>query len=59
MDVAQAVVAGVAAAAFELGLAGGEVQFVMRHQDLVWLDLEEARKGRHRFAREVHERLRL
>src|SRR5256885_1429167 len=43
MDIAQAVVATVAAAALELDLAGLEVQFVMDHEDLLGLDLEEAR----------------
>ena len=37
VDVAQAVVAGVAAAELELGLAGHDVELVVHHQDLVRL----------------------
>jgi hypothetical protein len=37
VDVAQAVVAGVAAAELELGLAGHHVEFVVHHQDLLGL----------------------
>jgi hypothetical protein len=49
----------VAAAALELDLARGQVQFVVHHQDFFRLDLEEARQRRHRLARQVHEGLRL
>jgi hypothetical protein len=59
VDVAQAVVAGVAAAELELDLAGHEVQLVVHHQDFLGLDLEEARQRGHRLARQVHEGLRL
>jgi hypothetical protein len=59
VDVAQAVVARMAAAALELGLAGHDVEFVVDHQDFFWADLEEARQCCHRLARQVHEGLRL
>ncbi len=55
VDVAQAVVAGVAAAELELGLAGNDVELVVCHQDFLRGDLEEAGEGGHRFARNVHE----
>ena len=59
MNVAQAVVAGVAAAEFELGLAGHHVQLIVHDHDFLGLDLEKARQRAHRFARQVHEGLRL
>jgi hypothetical protein len=42
MDVAQAVVAGVAAAELELGLARHHIELVVDHQDFIGLDLEES-----------------
>ena len=59
VDVAQAVVAAVAAAFFQLDLAGGKVQLVVRHQDLLGLDFKKPCQRPHRFARQVHKRLRL
>ena len=59
LDVLQAVVAGVAAAELELHLARQQVEFVVHDEDLVRLDLEEARQRRDRLARQVHERHRL
>jgi hypothetical protein len=44
MDIAQAVVAAMAAAELELDHAGLEVQLVMHDQDFLGLDLEEARQ---------------
>lgn len=44
VDVAQAVVPGMAAPALEFHLAGGDVQFIVRHQDFLGLDLEEPRQ---------------
>ena len=43
MNVAQAIVASVAAAEFEFGLLGRNVELVMRHQNLLWLNFEKAR----------------
>ena len=43
-----------AAAKLQLHLAGGQIQFIVRHQDLTGLYLEESRQGRYRFARQVH-----
>mgnify|MGYP001618408685 CR=1 FL=1 len=40
-------------------LAGGKVQLVVRHQDLFRLDFKKPRQRPHRFARQVHKRLRL
>src|SRR6185436_11643576 len=56
-DVAQAVVAGDAAALLQAGDAGLEVQLVMGHENLFRLDLEEAGKHLHRAAAPVHEAL--
>lgn len=53
-DVAQAVVPAVAAALFELGDAGWHVEFVVGHQDLFRLELEEIGQGRHGLAAAVH-----
>jgi hypothetical protein len=44
-DVAQAVVPAMAAAALELGDAGRQVEFVVRHQDFFRLDAEEIGKA--------------
>ncbi|MNV48225.1 hypothetical protein D3C71_1401210 [compost metagenome] len=57
MDVPQAVVPCMAAAALELDLPWRNVQFVMHHQDFFGLDLEEACQRSHRLAREIHEGL--
>lgn len=57
MDVAQAVVARVAAAALELDLSRGNVELVMRHEHFVWRDLEEAGKCAYGLARGIHEGL--
>ena len=59
VDVLQAVVAGVRAAELELDLARHQVELVVDDEDLLRLDLEEARQRRDRLAREVHERRRL
>ena len=59
MDVAQAVVTGVAAAALELDLTGGDVELVMDDQNFFGLNLEEARERGHRFTGGIHEGLRL
>ena len=59
MDVAQTVVAGVAAAKLELGLPGHDVQLVMRHQDFLGRNLEKPGQGGHRFAGQIHEGQRL
>ena len=48
---------GVAATELELDLAGRDVQLVMRHQDLLRCNLEEARQRCYGFARHVHESL--
>ncbi len=53
-DVLEAVVAAVAAALLELGDAGGQVQFVVGHQDLFWGYLVETRERCHGLAGEVH-----
>ena len=58
-DVAQAVVAGDAAAELHLRLAGQEVELVVHDQDLLRRDREEARERRDRAARLVHVRRRL
>ena len=44
MNIPQAVVPGMAAPALEFHLAGGDVQFIVRHQDFLGLDLEEPRQ---------------
>ena len=59
VDVAQSVMAGVAAIEFELGLAGGDVQLVVRNQYFFRGDFVKARQRRDGLAREVHEGLRL
>jgi hypothetical protein len=59
MDVAQAVVASVAAALLELDLTRQQIEFVVRDQHLVRGDLEKARQRGHRLARQVHVGLRL
>jgi hypothetical protein len=59
MDVAQAIVSGVAAAEFEFGFARWDVQLIMNHQDLIGLDLEEPSQSADGFARQVQEGLRL
>src|SRR6218665_3923280 len=59
LDVAQAVVPRMAPAALELDRAGGNVEFVVHHQDFLGLELEKARQRSHRLARVVHESLRL
>jgi hypothetical protein len=56
VDVAQAVVARMAAAELELGLAGQHIELVVDHEDFVGRDLEEARQRGHRFPGEIHER---
>ena len=57
VNVAQPVVAGVAAVELELGLAGGDVQLIVRDQHFVRGNFVKARQRRHRFAREVHKGL--
>ena len=57
VDVAQPIVAGVAAVELELGLAGGDVQLIVCDQHFFGGDFVKARERRHRFAREVHEGL--
>ena len=41
VDVAQAVVPGMAAAQFQFGFASGQVELVVRHQNFLRLDFEE------------------
>lgn len=53
-DVAQPVVPAMPAALFELGDAGWQVEFVMRHQDFFGLDAEETGQCRHGLAAAVH-----
>ena len=57
VDIAQPVVAGVAAVELELGLAGGDVQLVVGDQYFFGGDFVKARKCGHRLAREVHKGL--
>ena len=59
MDVAQAIVASVAATKFELGFSGGQVQFIMGDQHFIRIDLEKVRQRAYRFTRQVHKGLRL
>ncbi|MNS78273.1 hypothetical protein D3C72_1118770 [compost metagenome] len=54
LNILQPVVATVAAAQFDLGNAGGNIQLVMRHQDFVRLDAVEIGHCQYRFAAEIH-----
>src|SRR5882672_4781887 len=58
IDRAQAVVAGIAAAALDPDLAGPQIELVMDHHDLARRDLVEAHRRKDRFARQVHKGLR-
>lgn len=55
-DVAQSVMTAMAAAYFELGNAGRQIEFVMRHQYGVYRDAIETGKRRHGLAAAVHVR---
>ena len=55
--VAQAVVASMAAAKFELGLARCNVQLVVCDQDFFGCNLKKPRQGAHRLTAGVHEGL--
>src|SRR3546814_1663272 len=57
--VAQAVLAAVAAVELQPRHAGWQVEFVVRQQGLLRLDLPEPHRGQHRLAAEVHECRRL
>jgi hypothetical protein len=57
MDVAQAIVSGMAAAEFEFGFSRWDVQLIVDHQDLIRLNFEEPSQSGDRFARQVHEGL--
>ncbi len=48
VDITQTVVAAMAAALFELDLAGLEIQLIMNHQDFFGLDLEKPCQRRRR-----------
>ena len=56
LDVLQAVVPGRAAALLELHVSRQQVEFVVRDEDLLRLDLEEARERGNRLAGQVHVR---
>ncbi len=55
VDRAQAVVAGMAAAGLDPGLAGGKVKLVMKDHDSGGVELVEIRRRAHRLAGQVHE----
>ena len=57
VDIAQAVVAGVATTKLQFHLAGDDVKFVMGHQNFFGRNFEETGQGADGLAREVHERL--
>ena len=59
VNIAQTIVAGMAAAQLELGLAGGEVQFIVYHHDFLGRDFEKTGQRGHGLATHIHERLRL
>ena len=54
VDAAQAVVAGGAAALLDAHLTGGEIEFVVEHEDVGRRDLVEARRRADRTAGFVH-----
>jgi hypothetical protein len=47
MDIAQAIVSGMAASEFEFGFAWWDVQLIMDHQDLIGLNFEKSSQGGH------------
>ncbi|MCY1377762.1 hypothetical protein D9M69_653520 [compost metagenome] len=59
MDVAQTIVASVSAPFLELHFAGWQVKLVVHHEHFFRRNLEKPSQRTHRFAREVHEGLRL
>ena len=58
MNVAKAVVAGMAAPKFELGFTRHHIKFVMGHQYFLRRNFKKLGQGAHRLARQVHECLR-
>src|SRR5574344_961995 len=57
VDIAQAIVATVAATFFEFDLAGCKVQLIVHDQNFIGLDFEKPGQRRHRFARQIHKGL--
>ncbi len=58
MNVAQTIVAGMATAQFQLGLAGRQIQLVVHHQNFLGLNFVKTGQCRHRLATQIHESLR-
>ena len=57
MNIAQAVVAGMAAAELEPGLPGGNIELIMGYQDGCGLNFVKPGQASHRAAAQVHEGL--